>query len=327
MTSTRPLSAQLRHLSAPPPRLTVSWFLSRERRVGGCRGSRISSLEVALAPDLSKLHRHYFRPSHPNKNARANERINTTVSDAPSYHSTVPNPEPIPPYSPPANNNNISSNNRTAATGSTQYPTSLLPAAPAVSRSGNSTPQPHRTTGLPPIPPAAAVVPRLDQFRIPTWSTVHTNPTLNNVARRRMNQGADPVAHLRRFMSERMAEEEAAQRARDFRPLEDPYLVGEEAAANARRERLARESGEEILWDEDRRWNRFLGRFCSLLPTKHPGARNANHLCSTNADLGRSRSQLEELAPTPRDGTTQEAEPSPCGTSLVDRTPLHSRFL
>ncbi|WYZ39113.1 hypothetical protein EsH8_III_001027 [Colletotrichum jinshuiense] len=181
-------------------------------------------------------------------------------SDAPSYHSTVPNPEPIPPYSPPANNNSSSSNNRTAATGSTQYPTSLLPAAPAVSRSGNSTPQPHRTTGLPPIPPAAAVVPRLDQFRIPTWSTVHTNPTLNNVARRRMNQGADPVAHLRRFMSERMAEEEAAQRARDFRPLEDPYLVGEEAAANARRERLARESGEEILWDEDRRWNRFLAQ-------------------------------------------------------------------
>ncbi|KAI8225128.1 hypothetical protein K4K53_006492 [Colletotrichum sp. SAR 10_77] len=114
---------------------------------------------------------------------------------APSYHSTAPNPEPIPAYSPPA------------------------------------------------------------------WSTVHSNPTLNNVARRRMNQGgADPVAHLRRFMSERMAEEEAAQRARDFRPLEDPYLVGEEAASRARRERLARESGDDILWDEDRRWNRFLAQ-------------------------------------------------------------------
>lgn len=80
-----------------------------------------------------------------------------------------------------------------------------------------------------------------------------------------MNQGADPVAHLRRFMSERMAEEEAAQRARDFRPLEDPYLVGEEAAASARRERLARESGEDILWDEDRRWNRFLGKSWSFI--------------------------------------------------------------
>ncbi|KAJ0164112.1 hypothetical protein CTA2_1732 [Colletotrichum tanaceti] len=179
-------------------------------------------------------------------------------SDAPSYHSTVPNPEPIPPYSPPANNSNVSRGTH----GSTRYPSSLLPAAPATAptRSGSSTPQPHRTTGLPPIPPAPPLAAQLDQFRIPTWSTVHTNPTLNNVARRRMNQGADPVAHLRRFMSERMAEEEAAQRARDFRPLEDPYLVGEEAAASARRERLARETGEDILWDEDRRWNRFLAQ-------------------------------------------------------------------
>ncbi|KAL0937750.1 uncharacterized protein CTRU02_207481 [Colletotrichum truncatum] len=175
-------------------------------------------------------------------------------SDAPSYHSIAPNPEPIPPYSPPANNN---TNTRT---GSTQYPTSLLPAAPTPTRSGNSTPQPR--SGLPPIPPAPPAVPQLNQFRIPTWSTVHSNPTLNNVARRRMNQSgsADPVAHLRRFMSERLAEEEAAQRAREFRPLEDPYLVGEEAASRARQERLARESGEDILWDEDRRWNRFLAQ-------------------------------------------------------------------
>ncbi|KAF0329861.1 hypothetical protein RB213_015995 [Colletotrichum asianum] len=174
-------------------------------------------------------------------------------SDAPSYHSTAPNPEPIPAYSPPANNAAANPN------GSTQYPTSLLPAAPAPARSGTTTPQPR--SGLPPIPPASAVVPQLNNFRIPTWSTVHSNPTLNNVARRRMNQGgADPVAHLRRFMSERMAEEEAAQRARDFRPLEDPYLVGEEAASRARRERLARESGDDILWDEDRRWNRFLAQ-------------------------------------------------------------------
>ncbi|KZL67888.1 hypothetical protein CT0861_07493 [Colletotrichum tofieldiae] len=204
-----------------------------------------------------------FFPSHPDaltaddfETASIRSAAPSYFSDAPSYHSTVPNPEPIPPYSPPANNSNVSRGTH----GSTQYPSSLLPAAPAPNRSGSSTPQPHRTTGLPPIPPAPPMAPRLDQFRIPTWSTVHTNPTLNNVARRRMNQGADPVAHLRRFMSERMAEEEAAQRARDFRPLEDPYLVGEEAAASARRERLARESGEDILWDEDRRWNRFLAQ-------------------------------------------------------------------
>lgn len=43
------------------------------------------------------------------------------------------------------------------------------------------------------------------------------------------------------------------------RPLEDPYLVGEVAAARARRERLARENGDDVLHREDRRWDWFLG--------------------------------------------------------------------
>lgn len=46
-----------------------------------------------------------------------------------------------------------------------------------------------------------------------------------------------------------------------FRPLEDPYLVGEVAAARARRERLARENGDDVLYKEDRRWDWFLSRF------------------------------------------------------------------
>jgi hypothetical protein len=45
----------------------------------------------------------------------------------------------------------------------------------------------------------------------------------------------------------------------DVRPLEDPYLVGEVAAAQARRERLARESGDDILVREDRQWDGLLG--------------------------------------------------------------------
>lgn len=49
-----------------------------------------------------------------------------------------------------------------------------------------------------------------------------------------------------------------------FRPLEDPYLVGEEAAARARRERLARENGDDVLQNEDRRWDWFL---CKLTPS------------------------------------------------------------
>lgn len=62
-------------------------------------------------------------------------------------------------------------------------------------------------------------------------------------------------------------EEEERERARN-RPLEDPYLVGEEAAALARRERLARESGDDILIREDRRWDWFLGKLVCLTSTE-----------------------------------------------------------
>lgn len=48
-----------------------------------------------------------------------------------------------------------------------------------------------------------------------------------------------------------------------LRPLEDPYLVGEVAAARARRERLARENGPDVLQREDRRWDWFLGKLPS----------------------------------------------------------------
>lgn len=43
------------------------------------------------------------------------------------------------------------------------------------------------------------------------------------------------------------------------RPLEDPYLVGEQAAAQARRERVLRETGDDILVREDRQWDFMLG--------------------------------------------------------------------
>ena len=46
----------------------------------------------------------------------------------------------------------------------------------------------------------------------------------------------------------------------ELRPLEDPYLVGEVAAAKARSERLARENGDDILIREDRQWDWFLGK-------------------------------------------------------------------
>jgi hypothetical protein len=52
---------------------------------------------------------------------------------------------------------------------------------------------------------------------------------------------------------------------RKIRPLEDPYLVGEVAAAKTRRERLARENGNEILIKEDLRWDWFLCKWLHLL--------------------------------------------------------------
>jgi hypothetical protein len=106
---------------------------------------------------------------------------------------------------------------------------------------------------------------------------VNSNPTYQNVARRRaQSDHSDPVASMRRaFLLERVAEDEDSPPAsssvsRDRTPepssssgarrhLEDPHLVGEEAAAQARRRRLARERGNDILVQEDRQWNWFLG--------------------------------------------------------------------
>lgn len=64
------------------------------------------------------------------------------------------------------------------------------------------------------------------------------------------------------MLLDHIVEEESARER--TRRLEDPYLVGEHAAAQARRERLARErstggSGDEVLIREDRRWDFFLG--------------------------------------------------------------------
>lgn len=65
---------------------------------------------------------------------------------------------------------------------------------------------------------------------------------------------------LRRAMSDRTLEFLQEESTPTIRPLEDPHLVGEEAAARARRDRLARESGDDILVREDRQWDCFLGK-------------------------------------------------------------------
>ncbi|KAK1758653.1 hypothetical protein QBC47DRAFT_148017 [Echria macrotheca] len=168
------------------------------------------------------------------------------TSDAPSYHSTVPNPEPVPPYSPPER----------------PRPVATSSPAPLIRSDPNSTPR----QGLPPVPTGPihqSSVPSLAQFRIPSWSTISANPTYHRVALRRVSAAASSRgAEARRAVLDSIDEEEQRQRDR-LRPLEDPHLVGEVAAAQARRERLARESGDEILIREDRRWDFFLGELSS----------------------------------------------------------------
>ncbi|KXX73526.1 hypothetical protein MMYC01_209409 [Madurella mycetomatis] len=178
------------------------------------------------------------------------------TSDAPSYHSTAPNPDPVPPYSPPARSNPAPS----STTG--RGVSSLLGPDPSPSTNGSA----PRRYGLPPVPTGPLRQPdlSLSQFRIPSWSSVTSNPTArqyHNVALRRASaaSAASSTASLdglRRVMLERIEEEERNR----VRPLEDPYLVGEEAAARARRERLARESGDDILIREDQRWDWFLAQ-------------------------------------------------------------------
>jgi hypothetical protein len=78
------------------------------------------------------------------------------------------------------------------------------------------------------------------------------------VAQRRVTQkssASQSLDGLKRDMLGRIEEEERNR----FRPLEDPYLVGEEAANRARRERLALEN-DDVLTREDQRWDWFLGK-------------------------------------------------------------------
>jgi len=43
-------------------------------------------------------------------------------------------------------------------------------------------------------------------------------------------------------------------------PLEDPYLVGEQASAEARRQRLTRKTSEDVLQKEDQQWDWLLAQ-------------------------------------------------------------------
>lgn len=89
----------------------------------------------------------------------------------------------------------------------------------------------------------------------PSWKAT-SNPTFKhyrNVAERRVIEGR------RRQRNITTPATAVAIEPAPLRPLEDPYLVGETAAAAAKRERLARETTDDVLLVEDRRWDWFLG--------------------------------------------------------------------
>lgn len=170
-------------------------------------------------------------------------------SDAPSYHSADYRTEPTPAYTP--------RNAAAVGSDSRQSPNS----SSLVQQFEPQLPQ-QQTIGLPPLPPLATGSMNMNSYRLPTWSTRNAPAArqYNSVVERRVNaerersRGNAVPGRPRAATLDRSPAEEGASR-----PLEDPYLVGEQAAAQARRERLLRENGDDILIREDQQWDWLLG--------------------------------------------------------------------
>ncbi|PHH60204.1 hypothetical protein CDD81_1946 [Ophiocordyceps australis] len=160
------------------------------------------------------------------------------VSEAPSYHSTAQQPEAAPAYAPHAG----------------------TPATPT--QGPAQTQQARRTTGLPPVPPMpTASAMAIRNYRLPSWSANNAPAARHyrNVAERRIIDGRYPVdPEMASAPVPARRQYQPLEARQELRPLEDPYLVGEVAAAQARRQRLASETGDDILIREDRQWDWML---------------------------------------------------------------------
>ncbi|KAI5861070.1 hypothetical protein GGS23DRAFT_578650 [Durotheca rogersii] len=187
------------------------------------------------------------------------------VSEAPSYHSTILTNESVPAYTP----REPQSSSQSSRSPPPRYTSSsMLNLSP--------TPTPMTSTfapgaGLPriPSPRRRNDAPHLGHFHVPSWSSMSNNPNTRHyqrVAHRRVsaaNNGAWVEGALRTAIDRIHAAATTTDDDDDpnkVRPLEDPYLVGEEAAARAKRERLARQNGDDILLREERRWDWFLAQ-------------------------------------------------------------------
>ncbi|KAI0172648.1 hypothetical protein GGR52DRAFT_572472 [Hypoxylon sp. FL1284] len=198
------------------------------------------------------------------------------MSEAPSYHSLLPTNESVPEYTPPEpRGSSLASPPRYTTTAPSSSPpsSSML----NISSMPTQTPTPMTSTfapgaGLPRIPSPrrrGESTPSLGHFSVPSWSSMSSNPTARHyqrVAHRRVSaasgQNWSGVESALRSAIGRINASSAAEADDPYkvRPLEDPYLVGEEAAARAKQERLARQNGDEILIREERRWDWFLAQ-------------------------------------------------------------------
>ena len=179
---------------------------------------------------------------------------------------------PLPPYTP---------NPETASLRSFH---SFHSSAPSYSSAAPPSYSHHPCRPSLPLPRPTDSEPSLSLFRRPrgSLSSAHHahNPQArqyHNIAARRASSqsirdqndllaaGAhrDPVKAVKSLVAVRELEEFGCElsgiEGKRLRPLEDPELVGEDAADRARRDRLRRE-GDEVLLREDRRWDWMLAQ-------------------------------------------------------------------
>lgn len=179
-----------------------------------------------------------------------------TVSEVPSYRSRTTHSEALPSYA-------------AAVAGSTSRRDA--------SRAQNPLPG-RQTIGLPPLPPLASPSAlNSHNYRIPTWSANNAPAARHyrNVAERRATdrwlQAA--AAELMVGMRDSAINRQNNSREAPLRPLEDPYLVGEQAATEARRRRIASEVNESMLREEDKQWDWILAQMKTREERDRPSTR------------------------------------------------------
>lgn len=179
-----------------------------------------------------------------------------TVSEVPSYRSRTTHSEALPSYA-------------AAVAGTTSRRDA--------SRAQNSLPG-RQTIGLPPLPPLASPSAlNTHNYRTPTWSANNAPAARHyrNVAERRATdrwlQAA--AAELMVGMRDSAINRQNDSREAPLRPLEDPYLVGEQAAAEARRRRIASEVNESMLREEEKQWDWMLTQMKTREERDRPSTR------------------------------------------------------